>query len=57
MDQNAAYDGMGYLTSGAFTPGSCATGTFIKGDDDGNGGLEPSFTASLVPNVTYSCIH
>ncbi|MFN8246396.1 MAG: GEVED domain-containing protein [Ferruginibacter sp.] len=54
MDQSAAYDGMGYLTSGAFTPGSCATGTFIKGDDDSNGGLEPSFTASLVPNVTYS---
>ena len=27
-------DAMAYITTGAFTPGSCATGTFVIGDDD-----------------------
>ena len=57
MDNNAAYDGMGYLVSGAFVPGSCASGTFIKGDDDsGVTDNEPLFTANLVTGVTYTLI-
>ncbi|WP_445454483.1 T9SS type A sorting domain-containing protein [Flavobacterium sp. 25HG05S-40] len=35
MNESASFDGMGYITSGAFTPGSCATGTWVRGDDDG----------------------
>lgn len=58
MTFNTNYDGMGYLVSGAFVPGSCATGTFIKGDDDENGATdnEPLFTANLVPGVTYTLV-
>ncbi len=48
------YDAMGYITSGPFTPGSCATGTYIVGDDDSNGGLQPRMTISLVAGVTYT---
>ena len=57
MDQKCCLRWYGLPDFRAFTPGSCATGTFIKGDDDSNGGLEPSFTANLVPNVTYSLTH
>ncbi len=54
MAQNAAYDGMGYITSGAFVAGSCAFGTYIIGDDDSAGGLEPRMSALLTVGVTYT---
>jgi hypothetical protein len=54
MDDNSLYDGMAYLTSGSFTPGSCATGTWIRGDDDGGVDDEPKITASLTAGVTYT---
>ncbi len=57
MNNNTAYDGMGYLVSGAFVPGSCASGTFIKGDDDsGVTDNEPLLTATLTPGVTYTLV-
>jgi hypothetical protein len=48
------YDAMGYITSGTFTPGSCATGTYLVGDDDSNGGLQPRLTIALTSGVTYT---
>ncbi|WP_300566014.1 GEVED domain-containing protein [Flavobacterium sp.] len=55
MTDTAAYDGMGYITTGAFTPGSCATGTWIAGDDDGGAtSLESEITANLIAGVNYT---
>lgn len=55
MTDTAAYDGMGYITTGAFTPGSCATGTWIAGDDDGGAtSLESEITATLIAGVNYT---
>lgn len=54
MVQNGAYDGMGYITSGAFVAGSCAFGNYIVGDDDSAGGLEPRMSAILTVGVTYT---
>lgn len=54
MAQNTSYDGMGYITSGAFVAGSCAFGTYIVGDDDSAGGLEPRMSALLTVGVTYT---
>ena len=48
------YDAMGYITTGPFTPGNCSTGTYIIGDDDTNGGLQPRMTISLVVGTTYT---
>lgn len=48
------YDAMGYITTGSFTPGSCATGTYIIGDDDSNGGLQPRLTVILTAGITYT---
>ena len=65
MNDNSSYDGMGYIVSGAFSPGSCVTGTWIRGDDDGGSGLsEPKLGASgtgdgimtLTAGVTYTLI-
>lgn len=57
MSDTAAYDGMGYIVTGPFTPGSCATGTWIAGDDDGGPtSLESEITANLVSGVTYQLI-
>ena len=54
MANNTLFDPMGYITTGPFTPGSCATGTWIAGDDDTAGGLEPQITANLVAGTTYT---
>jgi hypothetical protein len=54
MVQNGSYDGMGYITSGAFVAGTCAFGTYIVGDDDSAGGLEPRMSAILTVGVTYT---
>ncbi|MGV9002402.1 hypothetical protein, partial [Flavobacterium sp.] len=55
MDSNSA-DGMGYLVSGGFTPGSCSTGTWIIGDNNSGAGDEPKLTANLTAGVTYTLI-
>ena len=47
-------DLMAYITSGTFTPGSCATGTFIRSDDDAAGGLQPSLTVTLNAGTVYT---
>ncbi|NNT71776.1 T9SS sorting signal type C domain-containing protein [Flavobacterium sp. IMCC34852] len=47
-------DAMGYITIGAFTPGSCATGTFVIGDDDSGVGLYPRMVVTLTAGVTYT---
>jgi hypothetical protein len=54
MAPNASYDGMGYITSGAFTPGSCATGVFVVTDDDSGVGDEPVMTVNLTQGITYT---
>jgi hypothetical protein len=58
MNNNTAYDGMGYIVSGSFVPGNCSGGgTWIKGDDDGGIlGDEPLMTATLNAGTTYSLI-
>ncbi|WP_412986452.1 GEVED domain-containing protein [Pontimicrobium sp. IMCC45349] len=50
------FDAMGYIVTGAFTPGSCATGTWITGDDDSGPGLNAILTANLTAGVTYTFI-
>lgn len=57
MADTSAYDGMGYIVTGGFTPGSCATGTWIAGDDDGGAtSLESEISANLTAGVTYTLI-
>lgn len=58
MDANTSYDGMGYIVTGAFVPGTCpGTGTWVVGDDDsGPSSLEPLMTATLTAGVTYTLI-
>ena len=65
MDNNTGYDGMGYIVSGAFTPGTCGAGTWIRGDDDnGSGSSEPKLGAvgigdgamTLTAGVTYTLV-
>lgn len=66
MNDNAAYDGMGYIVTGSFVPGNCGGGgTWVRGDDD-NGviGNEPrmgdvgigSGVMTLTAGVTYTLI-
>ncbi|MEK8179632.1 T9SS sorting signal type C domain-containing protein [Flavobacterium buctense] len=54
FNMSSGVDAMGYITTGPFTAGSCATGTFIIGDDDSGPGLEPRLTVSLTAGVTYT---
>lgn len=58
MTPNTNYDGMGYIYTGPFVPGTCpGTGTWIVGDDDsGPSSLEPLMTANLVAGVEYVLI-
>jgi hypothetical protein len=57
MNDNLAFDGMAYITTGAFVPGTCpGAGTWIKGDDDGGVDDEPKMTATLTVGVTYNLI-
>lgn len=56
MAPNANYDGMAYIVTGAFTPGSCGSGTWIVGDDDSGTGLEPRLTANLNPGIAYTLV-
>lgn len=54
FELTSGVDAMAYITTGAFTPGSCATGTFVIGDDDSGPGLEPRLTVTLTAGVTYT---
>ena len=49
---------MGYIVvnNGNFIPGSCATGTYIAGDDDDGPSLNPQITAILNAGVPYRLI-
>ncbi|WP_456437901.1 T9SS sorting signal type C domain-containing protein [Psychroserpens sp.] len=56
----ASFDGQGYIVvnDGLFNPGSCATGTFVVGDDDSapGAGLRPQLTINLTAGVNYTLI-
>ena len=54
MNANTAYDGMGYIGSGAYTPGTC-TG-FVIGDDDSGTDREPKMTVLLTAGVSYTLV-
>lgn len=58
MNNSAIYDGMGYIVTGPFVPGTCpGAGTWIKGDDDsGIAGDEPKMNATLTAGTTYQLI-
>ncbi|RXM45725.1 hypothetical protein BOW57_03800, partial [Flavobacterium sp. YO64] len=65
LQMNASDNGdpMGYIVSGAFVPGSCSTGNWIKGDDDSAGNRLPRLGASssqgimpLYAGTTYTLI-
>ena len=47
------FDAMGYITTAPFTAGNCGSGTYIIGDDDSNGGLQPRLTIALTAGTTY----
>lgn len=57
-DGATSFDPMGYITSGAFTFGSCATGTYIAGDDDSSpsGITDSRITATLSTGITYTLV-
>ncbi|WP_250434597.1 T9SS type A sorting domain-containing protein [Hanstruepera flava] len=52
------FDAMGYIVvnDGNFVPGSCATGTWIAGDDDDGPALNPQIRADLIAGVPYRLI-
>ena len=52
MRNNSAFDGAGYITTGNFTPGSCATGTWIAGSD--NSGATVIGPITLTAGVNYT---
>ncbi|MCX6269411.1 MAG: T9SS type A sorting domain-containing protein [Bacteroidetes bacterium] len=57
MNDNTAYDGMGYIVTTGFFPGNClGGGTWIIGDDDSGSGNEPVMTATLTAGVNYKLI-
>jgi hypothetical protein len=63
MNANAAYNGAGYIVTGNFTPGSCATGTLVRADNssgtDGEprlGGAGGAGNLSLTAGVTYTLV-
>ncbi|WP_264525654.1 T9SS sorting signal type C domain-containing protein [Flavobacterium sp. N502536] len=56
MNPDNTYDGMGYIVSGAFVPGSCSTGSFIGGDDDSGSDREPLMTVALNAGTIYTLI-
>ncbi|RED43290.1 hypothetical protein DFQ10_106203 [Winogradskyella eximia] len=52
------FDAMAYIVvnDGTFTPGSCATGTWILGDDDSGPSLEPQLVVNLTAGINYTLI-
>ncbi|WP_418638256.1 GEVED domain-containing protein [Winogradskyella sp.] len=56
-DGATPFDPMGYITSGTFTFGSCATGSYIAGDDDSSPiGVDSRITATLSTGITYTLV-
>ena len=53
---SATFDGQGYIVETGFTPGVCASGTFVVGDDDSGGALLPELTVTLTAGVNYTLI-
>ncbi len=54
MNNNTTYNGAGYITTGSFTPGSCASGTLVRMDNDGGSGDEPVLgPMTLTAGITY----
>jgi hypothetical protein len=57
MTDDTAFDGMAYIYTGAFTPGSCGSGTWIVGaDDDVQADREPRLVANLTVGTVYTLI-
>ncbi|MBO6881520.1 GEVED domain-containing protein [Winogradskyella sp.] len=60
IDPTLAPDFMGYIVINdplnPFTYGSCATGTWIAGDDDSGPGLDAAITANLLAGVDYTLV-
>ncbi|WKL46531.1 T9SS sorting signal type C domain-containing protein [Flavobacterium pectinovorum] len=58
MTDTNAYDGMAYIYSGNFTPGTCpGGGNWIIGDDDNSGlNAEPRMTPTLIAGVVYTLV-
>ncbi|GGC78539.1 hypothetical protein GCM10011508_02500 [Flavobacterium lutivivi] len=57
MDNNTAFDGMGYIVTGSFIPGSCGSGTYVRGDDDSSPvDDEPQITVTLTAGITYTLV-
>jgi len=58
MPNTAAFDGMGYIVTGAFVPGTCpGAGAWVVGDDDsGPTTFEPFMSATLTAGTTYTLI-
>jgi hypothetical protein len=54
FDMTSTDDGMAYITTGAFTPGSCATGTWVRGDDDTGPGNDPQLLMTLTAGTVYT---
>lgn len=52
MRASSAFDGAGYITTGNFTPGSCATGTWVAGSD--NAGATVIGPITLTAGVNYT---
>ncbi|HNI43042.1 MAG TPA: hypothetical protein PK230_00005 [Chitinophagales bacterium] len=65
MNNDSNFDGMGYIVTGAFVPGTCpGAGTWVRGDDDSGssasepklGGTGGSGAMPLTAGVTYTLI-
>ncbi|MXO06314.1 T9SS sorting signal type C domain-containing protein [Flavobacterium sp. HBTb2-11-1] len=57
MTDDTNFDGMAYIYTGAFTPGSCAAGTWVVGaDDDGQADREPRLIATLTAGTVYTLV-
>jgi len=57
MTDDANFDGMAYIYTGAFTPGSCSTGTWVVGaDDDVQADREPRLIANLTAGTVYTLV-
>ena len=58
MTAAAGFDGMAYIVvnDGLFTYGSCATGTYVIGDDDSGFGLQSELSVTLTAGVNYTLV-
>ncbi len=57
MADRTNYDGLAYIVSENFIPGSCGSGIWVVGDDDSSPyGNEPQLSATLTAGVTYNLV-